>query len=90
MATKVDAPETYEIKTLEDLEAFAAIPSSELTDAHIRAYITSPFSLSQTKRAQESLAKLEAVIRELAAKTGMTEKEFGELFASEYLASSDE
>ncbi len=67
--------EPYAIRTLEDLEAYAAMSDAERTEEHRRAYLTSPFSLGQTKRAQEAFAKFDALMAELAAERGITPDE---------------
>lgn len=70
--------EPYAIRTLEDLEAYAAMSDEERTEEHRRAYLTSPFSLGQTKRAQETLRAFNALIAELAAERGITPDEMFE------------
>ena len=70
--------EPYAIRTLEDLEAYAAMRPEERTPEHHRAYLNSGFTLVQTKRAQESLQAFNALIAELAAERGITPDEMFE------------
>lgn len=82
MVTDADTPHA--------LKDIAMKEPSTLTDADTRTWLAHPLSPEEIAHREAAMNELDAAVRQLAAKAGMSEEKFREVFSEAYLASSDE